>query len=87
MKKHSFKKSGTNFYKNGAGGGSKAIYKLYKKTDVLEKDVVPYIDVLILFGEELSKSEDVLNRASASFLASDIWLKNEGRASEDLQPV
>ena len=41
MKKHSFKKSGTNFYKNGAGGGSKAIYKLYKKTDVLEKDVVP----------------------------------------------
>ena len=41
MKKHSFKKSGTNLYKNGAGGGSKAIYKLYKKTDVLEKDVVP----------------------------------------------
>ena len=41
LKEHSFKKSGTNFYKNGAGGGSKAIYKLYKKTDVLEKDVVP----------------------------------------------
>ena len=31
MRKHSFKKSGTNFYKNGAGGGSKAIYKIYKK--------------------------------------------------------
>ena len=41
MKKHSFKKSGTNLYKNGAGGGSKAIYKLYKKTDVLETGVVP----------------------------------------------
>ena len=42
MKKHSFKKSGTNFYKNGEGGGPKAIYKLYKKTDVLETGVVPY---------------------------------------------
>ena len=26
-----FKKSGTNLYKNGAGGGSKAIYNIYKK--------------------------------------------------------
>ena len=41
MKKHSFQKSGTNFYKNGAGGGAKAIYKFYKKTDVLETGVVP----------------------------------------------
>ena len=49
MKKHSFKKSGTNFYKNGAGGGSKAIYKLYKKTDVLEKDVVPYYEATLTY--------------------------------------
>ena len=41
MKKHSFKKSGTNFYKKRAGGGSKAIYKLYKKTDKLVRDDVP----------------------------------------------
>ena len=43
MKKHSFKKSGTNFYKKRAGGGSKAIYKLYKKTDKLVRDRVPKI--------------------------------------------
>ena len=42
MKKHSFKKSGTNFYKKRAGGGgSKAIYKIYKKTDKLAPKSVP----------------------------------------------
>ena len=35
------KKVVRTFIKTGRGGGSKAIYKLYKKTDVLEKDVVP----------------------------------------------
>ena len=34
------KKVVRTFIKTGRGG-SKAIYKLYKKTDVLEKDVVP----------------------------------------------
>ena len=29
------------FIKTGRGGGSKAIYKFYKKTDVLVLDVVP----------------------------------------------
>ena len=41
MKKHSFKKSGTNFYKKRKGGGSKAIYELYKKTDKLARESVP----------------------------------------------
>ena len=42
--KHSFKKSGTNFYKKRAGGGSKAIYKIYKKTDKLARKSVPKWD-------------------------------------------
>ena len=33
--------TGTNFYKKRAGGGSKAFYKNYKKTDVLVHDDVP----------------------------------------------
>ena len=42
----------------------------------------------ILVGKiELLKSEDVLNQPPAKFLASEIWLKNEGRVSEDLQPL
>ena len=35
------KKVVRTFIKTGRGGGSKAIYKLYKKTDVLVQDVVP----------------------------------------------
>ena len=30
MKKHSFKKSGTNFYKNGAGGGQRPFINFIK---------------------------------------------------------
>ena len=42
MKKHSFKKSGTNFYKKRAGGGQRPFINFIKKTDKLVRDDVPF---------------------------------------------